>query len=129
MNTTTKEIKISEEQLEDVLEKELKQAEGAGLQGMRIPIFVKDDGTIISGDWMSNNSYQPDMCEIYRVEPWDRDLVVDEEDRGEYDEDVQNLIDNNMLPFAINDIKERLKEDNMLADDPAFPTDKKFYIE
>jgi hypothetical protein len=80
-------ITLSEKQLESVLERELTNACGFEWTGWRIPIYVTFDennkGTFSSGGWLSNNSWQPDVLEVYKIEKWD--LI--EEENVEYTEE------------------------------------------
>jgi hypothetical protein len=80
-------ITLSEKELKGILERELTNACGFEWTGWRIPIYVTFDennkGTFSSGGWLSNNSWQPDVLEVYKIEKWD--LI--EEDNVEYDEE------------------------------------------
>jgi hypothetical protein len=80
-------ITLSEKQLESVLEKALTNACGFEWTGWRIPIYVTLDeenkGIFSSGGWLSNNSWQPDALEVYKIEKWD--LI--EEENVQYNEE------------------------------------------
>jgi len=107
-------ITLSQNQLRELLEKELSNACGFDWTGWRIPIYVKFDeenkGIFLSGGWLSNNSWQPDALEVYKIEKWDLD-----EDGVEYSEDWQKSeeIENQiyyMLDDSIDEIWEKVEE-------------------
>ena len=111
MNTTK--IILSSSQLRELLEKELSNACGFDWTGWRIPIYLdleENKGTFLSGGWLSNNSWQPDALEVYKIEKWDLD-----EDGVEYDENWTKVeeIENQiyyMLDDNIYDIQKEVEE-------------------
>lgn len=107
-------ITLSQNELRTLLEKELSNACGFDWTGWRIPIYVNLDeenkGTFSSGGWLSNNSWQPDALEVYKIEKWDLD-----EDGVEYTEDWTKVeeIENQiyyMLDDNIFEIKQKIEE-------------------
>jgi hypothetical protein len=73
-------INLDSLQLRSILERELANACGFDWTGWRIPIYVVFDeenkGTFSSGSWLSNNSWQPNSIEVYKIEKWD---LIEEE--------------------------------------------------
>jgi hypothetical protein len=72
-------IKLSTTSLRKLTLKKMILAESFEWTGWRIPIYLdsieKDDVgehnyTFSAGSWLSNNSWQPDALEIYKVERW-----------------------------------------------------------
>ena len=109
-----KNYKLSSTELREILEKELSNACGFDWTGWRIPIYVDFDeenkGTFSSGGWLSNNSWQPDALEVYKIEKWDLD-----EEGVEYDENwsKQEEIENQIyyiLDDNIFEIKQSIEE-------------------
>ena len=108
---------LSQNQLRELLEKELSNACGFDWTGWRIPIYVNFDeenkGTFSSGGWLSNNSWQPDALEVYKIEKWDLDENgVEFSINWTKDDEIENQIDY-MLDENIYDIQKEI-EGNIL---------------
>ena len=108
-------ITLSEKELKGILETELTNACGFDWSGWRIPIYVEFDeenkGIFSSGGWLSNNSWQPDALEVYKIEKWD--LI--EEDGDVYTEEwsKNHEIENQiyyMLDDSIFEIKREITQ-------------------
>ncbi len=83
MDTTLEKIQIDTESLRELLKKELYNALDFSWTGWRIPIYVEEDGTLGSGGWLSQGSWQPDALEVYSLETWN---MGDRGYLGEYTE-------------------------------------------
>ena len=88
-------IKVSTYQLRKLILKKMILTESFEWTGWRIPIYLddieKDDVgvhnyTFSAGSWLSNNSWQPDALEVYKVECWIIDEYGLEEDFDVYEE-------------------------------------------
>jgi hypothetical protein len=91
-------------QLRSILERELTNACGFEWTGWRIPIYVTFDennkATFSNGGWLSNNSWQPDALEVYKIEKWN--LI--EEENVEYDEEwTKNDEIENQIYYMLDD--------------------------
>lgn len=79
-------IEIKETQLREILNEAFKEAFQFGWTGWRIPIFVENNGEVLKGSWMSQNSYQPDALELpVRIEAWDLDFENPTEEDIDYE--------------------------------------------
>lgn len=75
-------IKLSDTSLRELVLEQMILAESFEWTGWRIPIYLdnisKDDigeqkYTFSAGSWLSNNSWQPDVLEVYKIEHWTLD--------------------------------------------------------
>ena len=75
-------IRLSNTSLRELILEQMILAESFEWTGWRIPIYLddieKDDVgehnyTFSSGSWLSNNSWQPDDLEVYKIERWTLD--------------------------------------------------------
>lgn len=105
-------ITLSSLQLRSILERELANACGFDWTGWRIPIYVEFDeenkGTFSSGSWLSNNSWQPNSIEVYKIEKWD--LI--EEGNVEYTEEwTRNDEIEEQIYYILDDVIYAIKKE------------------
>ena len=110
-------IKVSAYQLRSLVLEQMILAESFEWTGWRIPIYLddisKDDVgeksyTFSAGSWLSNNSWQPDELEIYKVERWEIDEDGLEED-FDRDEEVANQADY-LLDYYWDELVRKVEE-------------------
>jgi len=84
-------IKISKSKVQEALEIALKNTRNHPMSGWGIPIYIEDDGRITAGNIISQNIWQPDALEIYRVPVWESD--ADDNDKDAIDEEIYEMIE------------------------------------
>jgi len=120
-----KPIEVDESELRSVLRNSLESAKDFDWSGWRIPIYILEDGTVTSGDWLSQGSCSPSAHEIYGVKSWSMDEVIDKEGneledeneltKEEYESNLENQLDH-LEDFHMERIFEKLKEDREIAE-------------
>lgn len=113
-------MKINEEELRDVLKVEVSNAHQFSWNGWRIPIYVNEDETISSGNWLSNNSWQPDLYELpIKIKTWSmsdygydgeyNNNIDPGEDNSDYDDFDFDEVVNERVDFLINQLKNEIE--------------------
>jgi hypothetical protein len=120
-----KPIEVDESELRGVLRESLESAKDFDWSGWRIPIYVLEDGTVTTGDWLSQGSYSPSTHEIYGIKSWSMDEVIDKEGnevedeteltKEEYESNLENHLDH-LEDFHMERIFEKLQEDREIAE-------------
>lgn len=99
-------IILNRSDVRTLLKNELKIAYKFDWTGWRIPIYLDgaddiDDGNTIecdlsSGGWLSNNSWQPDAIEVFKIETWELnyDLSEDADEDEEIYYSIEDMLDN-----------------------------------
>ena len=110
-------IILSYDELRKLLINEMVGACEFSWTGWRIPIYlheVKDiergetlEGTFSSGGWLSQNSWQPNTLEVFKIERWELDEY--DEDEISKDEEIEFQADYH-ISENFNDIVERIEE-------------------
>lgn len=100
-------IKIKEEDLRDILKKELENARNFSWIGWRIPIYTENNGELSSGSWLSQGSWQPDAIEVHSLHSWNMgDLGhLDENGEEDYDEDDLEEEIENSIDFVVDNFE------------------------
>lgn len=110
-----KTITINKENLRNLLIEQIKRAEGFDWSGWRIPIYVTEEGELSNGNWLSNNSWQPDSIEIpVRVEGWHLSDLEESEFNDDWTrEDAALYYSEISADFMIQSFEAKIENDEM----------------
>jgi hypothetical protein len=120
-----KPITVDRDELRKVLREELENAKDFDWSGWRIPIYVLEDGTITSGNWLSQGSYSPSTHELYGISSWSMDEITDKDgnevedetelSEEEYHDNLENHLDY-LVDFHEDRIYEKIEYENEMDD-------------